>query len=276
MAECSFCGKEFDNKKELHRHWDEHEDEINSHQKDKMKKAKRQHEERKEQKMAKRKAYAGYGLAAVLLLGLLGVVGAQLINSPSGPSGPSQTLNTANDPVIGDESANVTIVEFGDYRCPVCKQFHESIYPRLKEDYIDTGKAKFKFVNYAFLDSGFSGDTSETAAVSGECVYNQDKEQFWDFHDSVYSNQGRESNDWATHDAMMSLARENTEGLNYDQLSTCIRDRQTLNEVRDDKSVGDQAGVSGTPTLYVNGKKVPRWSDYTAFSNQIDDALDDN
>ena len=99
---------------------------------------------------------------------------------------------------MGNESAPVTIVEFGDYRCPVCEQFDNQVFPSVKEDFIDTGEAKFYFMNYAFLDSRLPGDTSQTAARTSECVYRQNETEFWDFHHAVYDNQGPEDEDWAT------------------------------------------------------------------------------
>jgi len=266
MSNCDFCGEEFDSKKELHRHWDEHRDELNSHQKEKLKKAEREHEEEKKKKMKKRKTYAGYGLAALVGLALVGVVGAQVMNSVGG--GNAQEIDTTGQPVIGNESADVTVVEFGDYRCPVCKQFHDQIYPQLKQDYIDTGEVKFVFINFAFLDQNFPGDTSETAAVAGECVYQQDKEQFWNFHNAIYNNQGAENSDWATEEFLMNLARQSTDGLDYERLSTCINNRETAGEVRSDRSTGLDLDVSGTPTIYINGEKVS-WSNYGAIQSKI-------
>lgn len=266
MVECSFCGEEFEDEKELHRHWDEHKDELNSHQKEKVKKAKRQKEEQKKAKMQKRKQYAGYGLAAVILIGLIGVVGAQLLNSGGDAGGALDNLD--GQPTMGSEDATVTVVEFGDYKCPFCRQFETEVFPQLKSNYIDNGQVKFKFVNYAFL-----GASSDRAAVAGECVYNQDPEQFWDFHKSVYENQGPESQDWATQDFLMELARENTENLNYNSLETCISSQQTVDEVRKDQRIGSQAGVTGTPAVYVNGQKVQNALSYSSISSVIDQEL---
>ena len=178
MVECSFCGEEFDSEHDLHVHWDEHVDELNSHQKDKVKKATRKHEEQKTQKMRKRKQMAGWGLAGLAALVVLALIGLQFANSTGGTSG-AASINLDGQPVMGNASAPVTVVEFGDYRCPYCRQFETGEFTgpnnpgnigpfeKLKKNFIDTGKVKFSFINFAFLGPG-----STKAAVAGECVLN--------------------------------------------------------------------------------------------------------
>lgn len=269
MVKCSFCEKEFDNKIDLHLHWGEkHEDELNSHKKEKVKKAKRKKKERKEQKNAERKKMAGMGLAGFGALIVIGLLGSQLVSS--GPQG--QEIPLEGQPMIGNASADVTVVEFGDYRCPVCKQFHDRVWPQLKTNYVDTGKIRFYFLNYAFLDQNFAGQSSTRAAVAGECVINQNEEQFWSFHKALYNNQGPERQDWATQDFLMQLARNHTEGLDYDELEACISNRKTSNEVQNDRSIGRNAGVTGTPSVYVNGDQIQNWQ-YSSLSAAIEQEL---
>lgn len=93
-------------------------------------------------------------------------------------------VSIENQPTIGAPDAPVTIVEFGDYKCPGCAGWSESIYPKLKKDYIDTGKVKFAFINVLF-----HGPESLLASLASESVYNQDPEAFWDFHDALFAAQ---------------------------------------------------------------------------------------
>lgn len=268
MPECDYCGEEFDSEKELHRHWDEHTDKLNSHQKDKVKKAKRKHEEQKKASMKKRKRYAGYVLAAALGLILIGIVGSQLMSS----SGSTRFGDLEGQPMMGQEDAAVTIVEFGDYRCPYCREFETDVFPKLKENFIDTGKVKFYFVNFPFLDSNFKGSSSTRAAVATECVYRQDPQQFWDFHHAVYKNQRSEHKDWATVDYLMSIARDNTEGLDYGELRSCIATQDTLKQVNQDRQLAQQHGVRSTPSVYVNGDLVKNWQ-YNPLAQKIQNSL---
>lgn len=269
MTECNFCDEEFNDEVDLHSHWgEEHEDELNSHQKEKVKKAERKKAERKEKKNAKRKKMAGMGLAGVGALVVIALLGSQMMNT--GPSG--QEIPLEGQPSIGNSSAEVTVVEFGDYRCPICKQLHEQVWPQLKNNYVDTGKVEFYFINYAFLDQNFAGETSTRAAVAAECVLNQDEEQFWNFHEALYENQGPERQDWATQDFLMNLARDNTERLDYNQLQACISNRKTIDKVQKDRNIGRNAGVTGTPSIYVNGNHIQNWQ-YSSLRAAIEQQL---
>ncbi|MFB6145866.1 MAG: DsbA family protein [Candidatus Nanohaloarchaea archaeon] len=269
MVECQYCDEEFSSKKELHAHWmEEHEDELNSHKKEKAKRAKRKLEEEKQNKMGERKRLAGMILAGGAALALLVVLGMQLMPSFNGNSGSGTSFDLSDQPVTGNPNASVTVVEFGDYQCPYCNMFDQKLFPRLKSDYIDTGKIRFAFINYAFL-----GPDSTEAAVAAQCVYKQSSEQYWPYHHAIYDNQGEEGSGWVTKDLLMSVARNSTEGLDYDQLSSCIDSRATSSKVQADKTIGDSHGVQGTPTIFVNGKQVKQWNNYNAIKAAIESEL---
>lgn len=249
MEKCSFCGKEFDGKTELHVHWGEkHGGELNSHQEKKVKKARRKKEEQQDKAREQWKNYAIMGTAVVAVLAIVGLAATALTGQGS------SNIDWEGQPVLGDENASVTMTVFADFRCPYCQRFETSIFPQIKQKYIDTGKLKASFINYAFLGPG-----STKAAVASECVYRQNKTQFWDFKQAIYENQGPESKQWVTNDLLMQLARESTEQLNYDELRTCIQNAETLAEVKSDKKLGLKHGVSSTPTIFVNGKKTDGW-----------------
>jgi protein-disulfide isomerase len=264
MVECDYCDKEFDSETELHLHWsEEHEDELNSHEKEKVKKAQRKKEEEEDAKMRKRKQYAGYGLGIALTVALIGIVGAQVMQSSGGNSAELGTLE--GQPSIGNADASVTVVEFGDYACPHCRDFELNTFSQLKDNYIDNDRINFKFVNYAFL-----GESSTEAAVASECVYRQDEEQFWDYHKALFENQG--SPEWTSTDNLVSTAEASTEGLNYEELRSCINGQETLDEVQKDRRIANQAGVRSTPTVFLNGEKVNNWQ-YNNLAQAIDEQL---
>lgn len=261
MASCEYCGKEFNTKRDLHAHWKKHESELNSHQRDKMKKAVRKQKESDREKVERRRNLAFKGLAGLLGLAIILLVGSQFIHL-----GGEKELGS--QPVMGNESAPVTVIEFGDYRCPYCAQFETRVFPKLRENYIETGKVKYHFVNYAFL-----GDGSKEAAVAGECVNKQSTEQFWDFHHALYENQGPESERWVNTGLLMDIAKNSTEGLDYKRLQSCIEDRETAGEVARDLQVGRSMGVTSTPSVFVNGEPVKDWS-YPGISRAIDAELE--
>ncbi|QKQ98327.1 thioredoxin domain-containing protein [Candidatus Nanohaloarchaea archaeon] len=268
----SFNEDDFSSPEEVDEYIDENEDELSSHDKEELKGIKRDLETEKQQRIQKRRKWAKYGITGVLGLGLAVLVLGPLVQVALSPSTQQKGFNLENQPMMGNESAPVTIVEFGDYRCPVCNQFDQQVFPAVKNNFIDTGKAKFYFINYAFLDQYMPGDTSQTAAVAAECVYRQNETEFWEFHHAVYDNQKSESKDWATEDFMMQIARESTEGLDYGQLEQCLSNRETADAVNSDRRIGRVNGVSGTPTIFVNGEQLSGWG-YTTIAQAVQQEL---
>ena len=107
-----------------------------------------------------------------------------------------------------------------------------------------------------------------TASVAAQCVYKQDSEQFWDYHDALYEQQ---KNINYNAEGLTSLARDSTEEINYDRLRGCISSRETMSKVQDDMNVALSNNVDSTPTLFVNGEEVQ--NDYRSLKNAIDTSL---
>lgn len=168
-------------------------------------------------------------------------------NVPSVPNEPEPVVNAKdlvdNDPVMGDATAPVTIVEFSDYQCPFCGRFYEQTLTQLKDEYIKTGKAKLVFRDFPL---SFHPE-AQKAAEAAECAGKQGK--YWEMHDKLFENQ-----------ADLSVANEKKWakelGLNSADFDACLDSGETADEVSADSAAGSSAGVSGTPTFFINGQKV--------------------
>jgi protein-disulfide isomerase len=154
-------------------------------------------------------------------------------------------------PSIGQADAPVKIVEFGDFKCPVCKTFATTVYPQLKKDFIDTGKVQMYFNNFSFIPG------SRPAAIAVESVYHQNKEAFWPYYDAIYKNQGVETADWATSEFLANLAKTEKLPVDYDLLKKDIDNNVYDKEVSNDNSIASKAKVTGTPALFINGFMIP-------------------
>lgn len=265
MEECEFCGEEFEAKEDLKVHWlEDHEDEINSHQKDEAKEAKRKQEERNEQVKARRKKYLyqGVGVAIVLLMGVL--LGPQVIDAVM-PNN-TDSLDLEGEPVLGNESAEVTVVEFGDFQCPACSRFEQGAFSQIKSDYVDTGQVRFVWKDYPLTQIH---EWAEPGAAAMECVYREDEQAFWNIKSKLFDEQSS-LNLNNVEDRVVEWAGQ--EGVNTTEVRSCIDDGSALQEVREDLRGGQQNGVTGTPTVFVNGQQVD--SSYQAISNAIDQELE--
>lgn len=174
-----------------------------------------------------------------------------------------------NLPVIGAEDAPVKIVEFGDFKCPSCKAVNETIKPQLVSDFIEQGEAAFYFVNLPFL-----APDSTTAALAVQSVYHQNPDAYWDYFDAIYTNQGEESTQWATVDFLVDLAKEINLPVDYDLLRQDIENKTYEAEVKAQYNKGEELGVQGTPTFFINGIEYKgHLGDYSAFKQAVEDAM---
>jgi protein-disulfide isomerase len=183
------------------------------------------------------------------------------IPTPAGP------VNVAigHYPTQGDDNAKVTVIEFADFRCPFCEKWFTDVQSNLMNDYVNTGKVKFAFRNYAFL-----GPASTLAANAAECANEQGK--FWDFHEYMYKNQPDESDtSMYTVDNLSQIAGQL--GMDQSQFQSCLSANKYNNNVSQDLSDGQKAGVQGTPTTFINGIPVVGAVPYAQIKQEIDKAL---
>lgn len=260
METCSFCGKEFEASEDLGDHIE--------------KEHRGQAREEMGSRIRKRTMVVKYSLTAVIIIGASLIIPQVLNEAPSALGEAGSDLNLSQDPVLGEESANVSVILFGDYKCSTCAEINSFLVNEIRKDYIETGKAKLYFINYDYL-SLEGGGSSTRAAVASECMLQQNREEFWSFHNSIYSNQGVITQDWATEDFLIELARESTNRTNYSRLRECISSEQTLEEVNNDKSSGIKLNVGQTPAVFVNGVKVSNPTPEN-IRKQIQEALGQN
>ncbi|WP_164985030.1 thioredoxin domain-containing protein [Ammoniphilus sp. CFH 90114] len=215
----------------------------------------------------------GWTLVVILLV----CVGAIFYKAASGP----QTGQVVNDevfeydqqPALGSNDAPVKMVGFADFKCPSCKAFDEEILPLIKKDFIDNGTVQYYFVNYPIISP--NGD-STTAALAAEAIYNQNPEEFWKFHDAVFTNQKDERQSWATPEYLIQVAQEAKLAIDFDLLKKDIEEKTYADQVKLDTSIGNKAGIRGTPTIFINGKElsIHETFDYEAIKSAILQAKD--
>ena len=171
-------------------------------------------------------------------------------------------LKITDQPSFGPADAPVTIVEFGDFECPDCTM--EA--PVLRHDLTENlgSKVRVVFKNYP-LDSVHPW--AHSAAIAGRCIYHQSEAAFWKFYDWDYQNQDQISFD-NLKDKVMAWAGEN--GLDTAKLGQCIETKATEPEVNLSIAEGRALGVQGTPTLFINGRKIGglAWPDLQLVINK--------
>jgi protein-disulfide isomerase len=163
---------------------------------------------------------------------------------------------------LGRADAPITIYEFADFQCPHCGQFAQFIEPLIKERLVNTGKAR-----YVFYDFPVGFKWSFLSARAGRCANEQGK--FWDFHGIVFARQQQWAFDQNAAERFTEYAR-GIPGLDAGKFEQCVRSDRFQKEVSESHQLGQSLGVQGTPTLFVNGRRIdPLPNSYSEFEAQV-------
>ncbi|MBZ5623136.1 MAG: DsbA family protein [Acidobacteriia bacterium] len=175
-------------------------------------------------------------------------------------------LKTGLDPNIGTPGAPVVLVEFSDFQCPYCKEEATMLRQNLLSAYPNQVRLYFK--TYP-LDMH---PWAKPAALASHCVYRQKSDAFWEYHDWVFSHQ-TEITPENLKDKVMEWAKgqKDLDGL---QLSACMDSKATQAEVDKTIAEGHALEVSGTPTLFVNGRRIGQTIDWPNLRSIIDNEIE--
>ncbi len=157
---------------------------------------------------------------------------------------------SSRDVILGDTKAPVTLIEYGDYQCPWCGKFFTEVEDKLRKGYIEPGKARMVYRNFAFL-----GPESFAAAEAAECAKDQSK--FWVYHDELFRvehKDGSENNGNLNRDLFLKIASDLK--LDLASFTSCIDTNKYAKQIEIDTNEGRSTGVRGTPAIYVNGEQV--------------------
>ncbi len=147
--------------------------------------------------------------------------------------------------VLGEPSAKVTLYEFGDLKCPVCKAFSEEIVPNVIESKVRGGEAKIEFKNFTIIDEE-STPAGAAAIAAGE------QGRGWYFIELFYRNQGPETSSYVTDEFLTQIAK----GAGVPDIAQWNRDRKdpkTVAEVERTTKEAEGIGFTGTPSFAVEG-----------------------
>jgi protein-disulfide isomerase len=154
-------------------------------------------------------------------------------------------LQIKDAPVWGDPQASITMVEFSDFECPVCRSLHDVLKGLL---------ANYPQVRLVFKDFPLEHHPwARTAAIAGRCAYNQDPKAFWKLYDLIYDNQEVISPE----NSYVKLTDYASQiGLNPDTFKTCLASPEAVAAVEASRTNGLALQVSSTPTIFINGRRI--------------------
>ena len=154
-----------------------------------------------------------------------------------------------------DEVTGKPVLEiWEDFQCPACRDFEAVFGPTLQK-IADSGDAQVIFRSTSFLDGNFPGDHSKRAAAAYGCAVDAGKGE--EYHSVLYANQPETEGDGWTDQQLLSFAEQ--AGITGEAKTTfdkCLTDRTYVTWAVNGTQAMQEAGVSGTPSLYLNGVEV--------------------
>lgn len=193
--------------------------------------------------------------------------------APAESQASSTTASSVPKLIIGDPSAKVTIVEYGDFKCPLCGRFFRETEPQIKKDYIDSGR-----VNIEYRPLPIIAKDSTVAALGAYCSAEQGKFEayhgavFRYIYDNHYSKSLKdEFSNIFTLERLTQIASE--QGINTQSFETCMTSNKYSAAIEASEASAKADGASSTPTFVIGKAKVSGAQPFSIFRPLIDAQL---
>ena len=176
-------------------------------------------------------------------------------------------LKTQFQPALGTAGAPVAIVVFSDLQCPHCKGEAEMLRQNLIQNYPTQVRLYFKDYPLEGLHPW-----AKAAAMAGRCVFQQKPDAFWQYHDWVFAHQDSLTAD-NLKDQVLGWAKD-AKDVDAIKLGACIAGKTTQAEVEKEIEEARALDVSGTPTMFINGRRISQTIDWPNLKNIIDTEIE--
>lgn len=204
--------------------------------------------------------------AIVLVVAVLALLGlGWIFLGPKGKAGldPAQGARFA----LGPEDVPVVVVDFSNYLCPHCQNHALNVLPRLKAEYMDTGKVRYLFRDFPFPGQAHVIRASEAAACAA------DQGRYYEYHEVLF----RAASSWGNLQGsvldryLADLAGQM--GLDENAFSQCLSSNKHREGVLADQKLATDLGLTGTPTFFIAREKHTGFLSYEEWRNLLDKAL---
>ncbi|WP_225831320.1 thioredoxin domain-containing protein [Streptomyces sp. NK08204] len=218
--------------------------------------------EREKQKATEKRRRAlvvGAGVAGVLgLAAVIGIIAANAGKDQGGGAGPVVAPMGARGKdglaiPVGKDSAKSTLTVWEDFRCPACQVFETAYRPTLHE-LVDSGKLRIEYHLVRLIDGNLGGSGSLRAGNAAACA--QDAGKFRDYHDALYANQPKESDDAYGDNAKLIEVAGKVSGLGSAAFQKCVKDGAHDSWVDKSNKAFRTGGFTGTPTVLLDDKNI--------------------
>jgi protein-disulfide isomerase len=196
------------------------------------------------------------GVIALAALAIIALIVVPSIQSATAPVGEFVKItpaayNAVDGTGMGDPNAKVKIEIFEDYTCSACKVYSESVEQQVIKEIVDAGLAYYVFYQFPFLDDRSASKDSDRSASAALCAADQNR--FWEYKSMLFANQTAVEGQFSD---KRLLAFAESLGLDMGAFEACYNENRFQNQINDDLALGREKGITGTPTVFVNGVDV--------------------
>lgn len=179
----------------------------------------------------------------------------------------ARNVNTQNEPMVGNANAPVIMAYWSDYQCPFCKQFETTVLPTLLKNYVDTGKMKIIFKDFAFL-----GTDSTDAGLIAEAVWHLYPDQFLKWNQAMFQAQDGENTGFGDNASIMALIKLQFPNMDTTKLAQDIAQNKTAytQQLSDDEAEAQKYGITGTPGFIIGTQQIAGAQPLSYFTQIID------
>jgi len=197
-------------------------------------------------------------------VGALGLASALVLTVPEAARAEiASDKEATEEKVVGDPNAKVTVIEYASLGCPHCANFHFDVYPKIKKEYIDTGKVKFIFRDFPL------GTPSVAAAVIARCAGSK---RYFAMIDIFFKAQHQWSHAPNPLEALKKTARFG--GMSSADVDACIANQALLNSIQERAQAAQlDYEINSTPSFVIEGRKIAGGLPYADFKKVLDEAL---
>src|SRR6202171_2878329 len=169
------------------------------------------------------------------------------------------------DMALGPANATVTITEYASMTCPHCAAFNENVFPKIKSEYIDSGKVRYVFREFPLDIKAAAG------SMLARCIAKDDSGKYFAVIDMLFKQQ----NDWVLKNTTETLTRIGKQaGLSQQAVEDCLKDQALLDKIAaDQKYANEVLKVDSTPTFFVNGERIKGETSFEEFDKRIKSLL---
>jgi protein-disulfide isomerase len=201
------------------------------------------------------------GLAALAGFSPLRVIAEAMAQSASDVAKPVSLPDMA----LGPANAPVTITEYASMTCPHCAAFNENVFPKIKSEYIDSGKVRYVFREFPLDIKAAAG------SMLARCIAKDDSGKYFAVIDMLF----RQQNDWVVKNTTETLTRIGKQaGLSQQAVEDCLKDQALLDKIAaDQKFANEVLKVNSTPTFFINGEMIRGETSFEEFDKRIKSLL---